>query len=211
MSTVLPVQQLDTLGLEKTEVSLITGRHLPVRSFRISDGNTTRGGNEMKRNLILGLVLFAVAFGARDALANRYYSPDLGRFVSRDPIGYEGGSLGLYEYVKSKPAMATDPRGLGPPLFPGEDYELCGDEDVKECPGIVAQPEGKDCPKNFKGDLICIDCKKDWDGKCPEQTGTPTVYKIKGKDCSFKVTFGGGNCKKCKSEHEYDWEEVKEK
>jgi RHS repeat-associated protein len=30
---------------------------------------------------------------------NRYYHAQMGRFVSRDPIGYAGGSWNLYEYV----------------------------------------------------------------------------------------------------------------
>ncbi len=43
---------------------------------------------------------------------NRYYSVDLGRFVSRDPIGYEGGSLSHYQYVKSNSIQYVDPEGL---------------------------------------------------------------------------------------------------
>ena len=42
---------------------------------------------------------------------NRYYHPDLGRFVSRAPIGYSAGS-NLYEYVGDSPLRRTDPRGL---------------------------------------------------------------------------------------------------
>ncbi len=29
----------------------------------------------------------------------RYHSPTLGRFISKDPIGYVAGSMGLYESV----------------------------------------------------------------------------------------------------------------
>ncbi|MBI4355471.1 MAG: hypothetical protein HY597_03335 [Candidatus Omnitrophica bacterium] len=43
---------------------------------------------------------------------NRYYDPKTGRFIERDPIGYAGGSLGLYEYVGNNPTNATDPSGL---------------------------------------------------------------------------------------------------
>ena len=42
---------------------------------------------------------------------NRYYSSDQGRFISRDPIGFHDG-MGLYEYVKSRPVVLTDPSGL---------------------------------------------------------------------------------------------------
>ena len=42
----------------------------------------------------------------------RYYNPELGRFISKDPIGYMAGSLSLYEYVGSKPIKWVDPMGL---------------------------------------------------------------------------------------------------
>lgn len=43
---------------------------------------------------------------------HRYYSPDQGRFISQDPIGFAGGDANLYRYVGNKPTMATDPSGL---------------------------------------------------------------------------------------------------
>ncbi len=43
---------------------------------------------------------------------NRFMSYDLGKWMTRDPIGYEGGSLGLYEYAESAPNIFTDPFGL---------------------------------------------------------------------------------------------------
>jgi RHS repeat-associated protein len=44
---------------------------------------------------------------------NRYYSPTLGRWLTRDPIGYEGG-VNLYEYVMSDPRGYTDSFGQIP-------------------------------------------------------------------------------------------------
>ncbi|MGZ3145194.1 RHS repeat-associated core domain-containing protein [Lentzea chajnantorensis] len=46
----------------------------------------------------------------------RYYSPALGRFISEDPIGYQGGG-NLYAYVGNSPANATDPNGTNPLLL----------------------------------------------------------------------------------------------
>ena len=41
---------------------------------------------------------------------NRTYSPVLGRWIQRDPIGY-AGSVNLYEYASSRPATRLDPNG----------------------------------------------------------------------------------------------------
>ena len=42
----------------------------------------------------------------------RYYDADTGRFLSRDPIGFEGGDLNLYAYVGANPLAGVDPLGL---------------------------------------------------------------------------------------------------
>jgi RHS repeat-associated protein len=44
-------------------------------------------------------------------LRNRYYAPEQGRFIRRDPIGHRGG-LNLYIYGLNRPANAIDPLGL---------------------------------------------------------------------------------------------------
>src|SRR5208283_3528407 len=41
----------------------------------------------------------------------RYYSPNLQRFVSQDPIGFRGGDPNLYAYVLSDPVLFRDPSG----------------------------------------------------------------------------------------------------
>ncbi len=43
---------------------------------------------------------------------NREYHPTLGRWVQRDPMGYDDG-MNLYQYVSSSPASTVDPMGLG--------------------------------------------------------------------------------------------------
>ena len=42
----------------------------------------------------------------------RYYDPEVGRFVSEDPIGFEGGDVNLYAYVQNNPVNRVDPTGL---------------------------------------------------------------------------------------------------
>ncbi len=64
----------------------------------------------MQRFAILLSVLIGVAFCDT---AGAYYHAQLGRFVSRDPIGYRGSPFNLYEYVKGRPSGSLDPSGLG--------------------------------------------------------------------------------------------------
>jgi RHS repeat-associated protein len=42
---------------------------------------------------------------------HRYYSPDLGRWLCRDPLGEKGGA-NLYAYCQNDPVNAVDPLGL---------------------------------------------------------------------------------------------------
>jgi uncharacterized protein RhaS with RHS repeats len=44
---------------------------------------------------------------------NRDYDPMVGRYLQGDPIGFEGGSLSLYEYAKANPLTCADPSGEG--------------------------------------------------------------------------------------------------
>lgn len=46
-----------------------------------------------------------------DLAVYRAYDPDLGRWLSRDPIG-ESGGINLYGYVKNRPTGNRDPLGL---------------------------------------------------------------------------------------------------
>ena len=64
-----------------------------------------------------GVPSFGFTGRERDAAADlwyyraRYYDPKVGRFISEDPIGFEGG-INFYAYVENNPANATDPYGL---------------------------------------------------------------------------------------------------
>ena len=63
----------------------------------------------------------------------RYYAAHLGRWVSRDPIGYEGSQWNLFEYVTGDPVSLQDASGLvangcgaeGGPKVP-DGYVFCG-------------------------------------------------------------------------------------
>ena len=41
----------------------------------------------------------------------RYYDAEVGRFLSEDPIGFRGGDMNFYTYVKNNPVNNIDPDG----------------------------------------------------------------------------------------------------
>ncbi len=47
---------------------------------------------------------------------NRWYDPQLGKWMSRDPIGFAAGQPNLSEYVGNSPTNAVDPFGLISPV-----------------------------------------------------------------------------------------------
>jgi RHS repeat-associated protein len=44
-------------------------------------------------------------------LTHRFYDPAAGRFLTRDPMGYDGG-INLYAYTQNDPVNRNDPSGL---------------------------------------------------------------------------------------------------
>ena len=76
-------------------------------------------------------------FGAQDGyftdsetglllLTHRYYDPQSGRFLTRDPIGYDGG-VNLYGYVENSPVDFMDSDGYGRFHISGQGQQLDGD------------------------------------------------------------------------------------
>ena len=60
---------------------------------------------------------------------HRDYSPKLGRFIERDPIGFEAGDNNWYRFVANGPNSRTDSQGL----FTDDAGETC----EKHCAGIA--------------------------------------------------------------------------
>lgn len=69
----------------------------------------------MARELDAGIRLYYVR--------NRWYDPELGRFISEDPIGLSGG-LNTYAYRNNEPINGRDPSGLSPYSDPDPIYRL---------------------------------------------------------------------------------------
>ena len=60
----------------------------------------------------------------------RYYNPQLGRFISQDPMGYAAG-MNLYAYCGDNPTDATDPSGMVGVFFDGAG-QVRGDETIMQ-------------------------------------------------------------------------------
>jgi RHS repeat-associated protein len=75
----------------------------------------------------------------------RYYTPRLGRWLSRDPLGEPGGT-NLYGYVRNSPPNAFDPRGLACQIW-------------YRCALAAALPEGwSKCNRNCI--YICVETRR---------------------------------------------------
>ncbi len=55
--------------------------------------------------------IFDVETGLLDYRA-RTYDPSLGKFLSKDPLSFNGGDVTLYNYVQNNPVNWIDPTGL---------------------------------------------------------------------------------------------------
>jgi hypothetical protein len=65
----------------------------------------------VKKFSSLLLAIFSIFIFLSDSEA-RFYDPESGRFLSADPIGFEGGDVNLYVYVGNNPVNYSDPSGL---------------------------------------------------------------------------------------------------
>lgn len=81
---------------------------------------------------------------------NRYYSPALGRFVSKDPIGF-AADVNLYRYADNNPIKYTDPTGL----FVAETLSVLTVKEILIGTGLFGgavyfnTPEGKETLTDF--------------------------------------------------------------
>jgi len=83
---------------------------------------------------------------------NRFYHTGLGRFVTRDPIGYDSGDVSLYRYVGNMPGIFVDIYGLqGGVALPRRDSRQ-PPERIPIGPQLPIMPEKPTLPPTWPGD-----------------------------------------------------------
>lgn len=95
----------------------------------------------------------------------RYYDPNSGRFISKDPIGFKGGDVNLYRYVGNNPINIIDPFGLHEVHFIPIYHTLKPTYDH-----LVITYDDKGIPVNISSGSIKPDPKQD---NCKK--GCPTI------------------------------------
>ena len=88
----------------------------PYGNVTVLDTSWGQIGNGGASNTTVGNTIFFAgeSFDTSTGLyfdRARYYNPQLGRFISEDPIGYAGSGANLYAYCGDNPTDATDPFG----------------------------------------------------------------------------------------------------
>jgi RHS repeat-associated protein len=101
----------------------------------------------------------------------RYYDPQLGRFISQDPMGYAGSGTNLYAYCGDNAIGAVDPFGLDPTVptrynlacdsaggdTPQTDYTLIGEKQPgKQYLGVFFEDNCGSCVRPVKGELNTV-------------------------------------------------------
>lgn len=113
----------------------------------------------------------------------RYYHPRLQRFISEDPIGFNGGDVNLYAYALNNPTRFVDPLGLCWFRPPSEQY-------IVGRPGTLVRP-GKDIGRfledyvpamhtmgKFHDALVDMGLELDWPDLLINIPTMPGVYII---------------------------------
>ena len=96
-----------------------------------------------------------VRFGARD------YDPSVGRWTSKDPIGFDAGDSNLYGYVIADPANSIDPTGqLNFPIVNREVEKRIKQQIDDRAPGTFSQEEKDKIAEDVRKELTFDEFKE---------------------------------------------------
>jgi RHS repeat-associated protein len=116
-------------------------------------------------------------------IRNRWYSPHLGRFVTRDPLGYSAVDVNLYRFVGGNPLANIDPFGLKSNCL---GYALTGKKNYYFYPTRLKKPLGETLNENGYS-CYSVSTVSDCECECDQPKTLVTVWadddpKNKGVD-----------------------------
>ena len=123
----------------------------------------------------------------------RYYDPQAGRFVTKDPIGFGGGDFNLFTYVKNNSIRYNDPEGLYTQII--QWAVVYGPPVILAISQLIKNPP-KPLFKTAKCEDSKDDCDKEWEDAyelCRKELNKPNP--------SRGITGGYGNIHDCARGH----------
>lgn len=138
-----------------------------------------------------------------DYLKARYYDPAVGRFLSRDPIGY-ADELNLYVYCGNNPVTQIDPSGMyklpdGSTATDPLECVIWLNEDRMKIRRDFSECVGKATAEYTKEQYKCMAKPPGKREQCLAKAAAKLAYKIKKcekkRDCALKKSTN--ECKKC--------------
>ncbi|MBI4653852.1 MAG: RHS repeat-associated core domain-containing protein [Nitrospirae bacterium] len=134
------------------------------------------------KKLIVTLVTVLSIFTFVNASEARWYDPESGRFLSEDPIGFQGG-VNFYVYVLNNPVNHTDPLGLDTYMCK-KPLDLFGGTGTKSGPDVTGNP--------LYHQYICV--VNEQGTKCVGQSSAGG--KLYGEGAKSRDTFVSSGCEK---------------
>jgi len=118
---------------------------------------------------------------------NRYYDPKIGRYITSDPIGLDGG-LNTYAYVENNPLTFTDPTGENPLAIGAAAIRIC--MRIPRCAALLG-------PLIARAKELCsrVECEVRFDKKghpFPTPGGGKELCMHYQIDCHIKGVKGSG-------------------
>jgi len=114
----------------------------------------------------------------------RYYDPMAGRFISKDPIGFYGDDVNLYNYLWDNPVNFTDPFGLSNDSLSKSIQKAASQGNLTELETLfhaTGRKSAQEAIKRLKskaGDFIGKQCKGSINREFPNEMRDKTLKEI---------------------------------